>query len=453
MANNARDSIESYARMTSFNEFETHTREVVMDFMGLVPITCPPSLISFQPFKGAEGSPYSDEVFQQDVTDGRKVKSFRISSDHSKHRTIIRKCGKLVILEEDDDEEMRTKQVAKSSKKLKLSKFFFNLARFVKPTGMSSSHSHRDVQNLVSPDSNKKSFNKSWTKMLRKKSTDTITSTNKSSTNNGTNGSDTVDSSNQPELSINKVPFNWNFPPSQQPHPPSAINNTASLKKTDTFKSETSKKPLQKFQSILRRKSKKVDMKLRVKKESVYVDVGDMDDIDGMVDKKHLSPAALPLQRELQGLRTRPGTPVFSPTTEVANSLRAIADQVEEDYSAELSRAVGRLVNYEETCKLGYEELKVVAMEILKDVAPGWSQVAVPLLLSQMVAMSLLGLGNRSVVSRLVDFTTRFICGSLDSFVLEQGGWSSVRRMRVNEVAIENSVLSGADDYDRETEL
>ena len=32
-------------------------------------------------------------------------------------------------------------------------------------------------------------------------------------------------------------------------------------------------------------------------------------------------------------------------------------------------------MNYEEVSRLGYEELKVVALEILKDVTPGWSQV------------------------------------------------------------------------------
>ena len=290
---NARDSIESYSRLTSMNEFETHTREVVMDFMGLVPITCPPSLISFKPFSTSQdGSSCLDEVFEGDEIDGRKT--LRISSTSDKHKTIIRKCNKLVILEEEEGEGKMAKSnrstKSKPSRKLKLSKFFYNLVSYMKPGSMSSSQSSKDMRHLVSPSSDDGKFNKSWKAVLRERSRES-NSTKKSSTKSMTGVEvDSTDGPNKPvELSINQVPFNWNF-------------STPVVQKVEVPKPS---KPVQKFNSIIRRRSKKADLNLKLKKDSVYVDVGDVDDIDGMVNQKHLSPAALPLQRELQGLRTR----------------------------------------------------------------------------------------------------------------------------------------------------
>lgn len=50
-----------------------------------------------------------------------------------------------------------------------------------------------------------------------------------------------------------------------------------------------------------------------------------------------------------------------------------------------------------------------------------------PLVLGQAATMALLLLGNRSVVGKLVDYTTRFLCDNIDdNFFALSGGWVSV---------------------------
>ena len=250
-------SIDSYSRLTSMNDFENYTREVVVDFMALVPITCPPSSISFKPFEEGTKDSLKDEV------DGRRT--FRVSdwNDGSKHKTIIRKLNKLVILEEEEFNLKSSKSFPPSkpvSKRRRFFKFFHNIADYFRPRGVPLSHSNREMKSPTLSDNSKVSIKNE--------------------------NLDSVDGLSKPvELSINKVPFNW---------------KSSSFRKTEIHKPS---KPLQKFQSILRKKNKKPSLNFKEKKESIYVDVGDVDDIDGMVNKKHLSPSALSLQKELQDLK------------------------------------------------------------------------------------------------------------------------------------------------------
>ena len=57
--------------------------------------------------------------------------------------------------------------------------------------------------------------------------------------------------------------------------------------------------------------------------------------------------------------------------------------QVQVEFADELNGAVGKLVSFEESKRLTFEVLKEVAMELTKDMAPGWARVCTNKLLDE----------------------------------------------------------------------
>lgn len=108
-------------------EFESETRAIVMDFMGLVPLSCPPTSAFFKPFddpleKINDEFRFDHDSFNNNLKNRRSVPVYRTPRNQNSgrfslaapvarcfkrensFRTIIRKRDKLVVLEETAEE-------------------------------------------------------------------------------------------------------------------------------------------------------------------------------------------------------------------------------------------------------------------------------------------------------------------------------------------------------------
>lgn len=200
-----------------------------------------------------------------------------------------------------------------------------------------------------------------------------------------------------------------------------------------------------------------------------YVDVRQVDDIAGLVRAQTLSPFAVQLKEEISkeiedleksytcSLNDRPlpclpphhlpcqpslsfSVSVMSPESQVADMLRVIGDRVEDDYSVYLDAATLRLLELQH---LTYDVLEETALNLLhQSDHVGWTQVALVMLLGQRVSLSLLSHGDRSV-GRLADYTSRFITDHVADFIISKGGWQSI-----TEIGIVETPLPVSSDHD-----
>lgn len=116
----------------------------------------------------------------------------------------------------------------------------------------------------------------------------------------------------------------------------------------------------------------------------------------------------------------------FSPeTTEIAQILMRIGDDVQERYFQQFERAVGQLLIANCAGLFTYDNFRNAALVVLDGNLNSWHQVATLLLYSQHVALHLAQTGRRSVHC-IVDYTVKLLADKAADFILKQGGWAAI---------------------------
>lgn len=200
-------------------------------------------------------------------------------------------------------------------------------------------------------------------------------------------------------------------------------------------------------------------------RQNSYVDVRHVD-VETLIRNQTLSPVAVSLKEEIsKGLvdleksyaraKTEklplPAAPmeIVSPESQVADMLRAIGDRVQDDYIVYLNDATDQLLQHQNDGQLTYGALQETAVNLLHHSSAGWTQVALVLLMSQRLSLILLAQGDRSV-GRLAEYTSRFITDHIADFILSRGGWQSISEIGVTEtpLSLSQDILPSASSTD-----
>lgn len=187
------------------------------------------------------------------------------------------------------------------------------------------------------------------------------------------------------------------------------------------------------------------------RRHSTYVDITEVD-IENLVRAKSLPPVTLPLKMELSAVfeelekSHKTGTKDFSegadvdaarsPESEVADSLRALGDRIQDEYGTQLSLIVRDLLSaVPEQHLVNYAALQNAALQLLRETQDGWTRATLMMLLGQRVIYELIKKGY-SGISYVAEFTAKLVEDHAADFIIDNGGWNSISDIGVETVTV-----------------